>query len=125
MTINRQTVRGYGSYCKRCHTTKQRAKSTYALDRERYLKNRYGITQAEYQAMFDAQAGMCAICKNEQWTFLRGRNRSKYDTLYIDHEHATGKIRALLCHGCNTAVGLLREKPERAHGIVAYLAIHA
>jgi hypothetical protein len=124
MTKNNQTKRGYGSYCKACHTSRARAKATYAGDRDHYLRYRYGITLADYEAMYAAQDGKCAICHGEQWTFLRGRKRQPYSTLYVDHDHATGKVRALLCHGCNTAVGLLRENHERARGLIAYLKKH-
>lgn len=41
----------------------------------------------------DWQEGRCAIC-------------GQHDVLVIDHDHATGLIRGLLCRSCNTCEGL-------------------
>jgi len=112
---------GLDCYCKPCRNAKMRATITYAAARKNYLKHRYGITPAEYQAMYDAQDGKCAICKKTQWEFLRGRNRSKYDTLYIDHDHATARIRGLLCFNCNGALGQFRDRTDLMLRAVAYL----
>ena len=46
-------------------------------------------------------------------------NTVKFD---IDHDHETGKVRGVLCHGCNTALGMLGDNPERILGLEKYLA---
>jgi hypothetical protein len=57
---------------------------------------RYGISLQEYEKMFEEQLGCCAIC---------GRNQSEFKrALSVDHDHKTGKIRGLLCNGCNNRV---------------------
>lgn len=61
--------------------------------RAAYLLKQYGITQAEYLEMIRQQGGKCAIC---------GRRSIK---LHIDHDHASGQVRGLLCMTCNTALG--------------------
>lgn len=75
----------------------------YATQEERdlatrasYLKNRYGLTPGEYQAMATGQNGLCKIC---------GKPNTKGRKLYIDHNHKTGKVRGLLCEGCNFGLG--------------------
>jgi len=61
--------------------------------------------------MFDAQDGRCAICMNKSIT-LR---------LAVDHNHATGKVRALLCRRCNRALGLVEYEPIRVNNLILYL----
>lgn len=60
-----------------------------------YLKKTYGITLEQYDVMFEAQNGNCAICG------LPEINKR----LSVDHNHTTNKVRGLLCQQCNFAVG--------------------
>ena len=41
----------------------------------------------------------------------------------IDHNHTTGKVRGILCHSCNTSLGMLKENPEIINQAIAYLSI--
>src|SRR5208282_2479817 len=75
-------------------------------------KHRYGISPEEYAALVERAGGRCELC---------GRKfRSGKRPIHIDHDHETGKIRGLLYPGCNTALGILGDRPgiERA---LAYL----
>jgi hypothetical protein len=83
--------------------------------REYMLKHRYGITEADYQAMLIEQAGVCAICGEE--------NRSSR-RLHVDHDHETGRVRALLCEVCNTSLGAV-ENPILLQRLLDYLTKHA
>jgi len=65
--------------------------------RIRNLKNNYGITVEYYKELFIQQGGECAICRKPQSEF-------NYP-LHVDHDHQTGKVRGLLCSGCNTGLG--------------------
>lgn len=60
--------------------------------RDAYLRRTYGITEAEYQRVLDAQHGACAICLARP---AAGRN------LHVDHDHRSGIVRGLLCVRCN------------------------
>ena len=61
-------------------------------DRERYLQRTYGISEQQYEDLLHEQGGVCAICRKSP-----GRVR-----LAVDHHHASGLIRGLLCgHLCN------------------------
>jgi hypothetical protein len=83
-----------------------------AADREAHLRRQYGITIADYERMFEAQGGVCAICDE-----VRPEER----TLHVDHDHATGVIRGLLCFRCNNALGDFREEYELFRKAADYL----
>ena len=53
-----------------------------------------GITDADYARLLAAQGGHCALCPATP----------KTRRLHVDHDHATGKVRGLLCHRCNRAL---------------------
>lgn len=108
------------SLCKACEIAKatqwhlkNRDKSR-AINRRATLKRNYGITPERYAEMLAAQGGACAVCKLPQ----RGK-RQKH--LAVDHCHRTGKLRALLCRGCNRAAGFLEDDPARARALAGYL----
>lgn len=83
-----------------------------AADRAGHLKRKYGISLADYERMFEAQGGVCAIC---------GEARPEERTLHVDHDHATGVIRGLLCFRCNNALGDFREEYELFRRAADYL----
>lgn len=68
------------------------------------LKSKFGITLEQYDEMFENQNGVCAICGLVDATGRR---------LAVDHNHETGKIRGLLCVGCNARLGTLEHKTWR------------
>lgn len=95
---------GHHSVCKDCRRE---------TDAEQKLQRRYGIGRDEWIVMHHAQKGRCAICCNVP----------RY-TLQVDHCHATGKIRGLLCGACNKAIGLLRDEPLTISRAALYVARH-
>lgn len=81
--------------------------------RSSFLKRRYGITLTDYERMAAEQHNQCAICGIEAWALRTGR-------LHVDHDHATGKARGLLCPKCNVALGVL-EQVELVEKAFSYL----
>jgi hypothetical protein len=77
-----------------------------------HLKKTFGLTLEEYDAILSAQGGGCAICK----TATSGSRR-----WHIDHCHATGRVRGLLCMACNTGIGLLNDDPAVLAEAIRYL----
>ncbi len=67
-----------------------------ADQRDKALRRKYGITSVQYDTLLFAQGGHCAICPATE----AGGN----GVFHVDHDHATGKVRGLLCHACNTMV---------------------
>ena len=79
------------------------------------LKFNYGITLEDYNLQLTQQNGRCAICNTDS---PGGRHKK---SLYVDHNHETGKFRALLCHNCNAGIGHFKENPEFMQRAIEYL----
>ena len=92
--------------------------------RDYHLKRTFGITSLLFDALVEKQHGRCAICDRDEETLRAARTR-KYQWLYVDHDHLTGKIRGLLCNDCNAGLGLLADSLQRAKAVVRYLEISA
>jgi len=74
--------------------------ATYRAHLDRAL---YGIEPDEYQRMFIAQDGVCAICGGA--SRYKRRDGTPTNRLAVDHDHETGRIRGLLCDRCNRSIG--------------------
>lgn len=81
--------------------------------RDSSTRTRYGITQEklEYLQSFDT----CQVCSQPSKT-KRG--------LHIDHDHRTGKVRGVLCQGCNHALGNVNDDIEILKKLIYYLEAH-
>ena len=82
----------------------------------RNLKKRYGMTSTDYEEMLDRQGGACLLC---------GGSPKDDQVLCVDHNHKTGRIRALLCVSCNMRVGLLESWPHVVKAIQYIVADRA
>lgn len=80
-----------------------------------HLKNRYGITQADVDAMLAAQDGKCAGCLCDLATASK---------VCVDHDHITRKVRGLLCDPCNKSIGQLNDKSATLRRLADYLDHH-
>lgn len=76
------------------------------------------FTEADFQAMWISQDHKCAICGQRPTPF----NKKRFP---IDHDHATGQIRAIVCHKCNLLVGILEKDPGLVQKAQAYIRHHA
>ena len=74
---------------------------------------KFSISEADYNKLFEQQNGRCAICNTHQC--------STGKALAIDHDHKTGKVRGLLCMPCNTAIGKLNDDPILVQRAADYL----
>jgi hypothetical protein len=87
-------------------------------DHRRFFK--YGITSLQYDEILIKQEGKCAICKTHESELSNSGNK-KFFPLCIDHSHSTKKVRGLLCHECNRALGLFKDKIEIVKEALVYL----
>ena len=88
------------------------ALATYcrACKRAHDLNRKWGITPEQFDSLLKAQGYKCGIC---------GRVEEKY--WKVDHNHTTDDIRGLLCHRCNTGIGLLGDDVRRLLSACQYL----
>jgi hypothetical protein len=100
-----------GGQCIPCH--RERAKARHHSGA--YLK-KYGITREDYERMLADQGGRCLLCHTDKC--------EDGGKLCVDHDHATGKVRGLLCRACNLMVGNSGDSPERLRLAAAYLERH-
>src|SRR5438132_8766483 len=91
---NRASKDGLADYCKPCHNRimKEQKARLYGGERNYLLNLRYGIAQAEVLALLEQQGGTCAICRIKP-------------AVHVDHDHATGRVRGILCFACNRGLG--------------------
>jgi len=83
-------------------------------DRAGHLRRKYGISPAEYDDMLAAQSGACLLCSSLP--------RPPH-SLHVDHDHATGRIRGLLCFNCNYALGHFADDPDRLRAAARYVEV--
>lgn len=117
-----EAKRGYAYRCKSCHNTylrdvwyknnsesQKRATRLYkVMNRHRILAARYGCSETDILELFSQACDACEVCGSTK-------------RLCVDHCHSTGKIRGILCHACNTALGFLKEEEHRALSMAGYI----
>ena len=79
---------GLQSFCKSC-------------ERDRWLRREYGVSLADWDALFEKQGRICGICKTSD---------PKYRNWHTDHDHETGVVRGILCNPCNVDLRALDNK---------------
>lgn len=113
----------YDLRCNKCFNEYVRGKYNYERERDKQLRQNYGITLDEYNKLLDSQNGVCAVCGNPE-SRRPGRKKLTENVtpmLHVDHDHKTGKIRGLLCSECNNSLGMLHEDPERIKALLKYV----
>lgn len=83
--------------------------------RSRNYRGRYDLTADEYGKIFTAQNGCCAICSIQVETGP-GKGGAR-----IDHCHATGAVRGILCHKCNIGLGWFRDNADALENAATYI----
>jgi hypothetical protein len=81
-------------------------------NREKHLWLNYGMTIDDYERLLSWQDNRCAICTSEF---------SSPATTHVDHDHSTGHVRGILCHHCNTGIGLFKDSIENLTNAISYL----
>lgn len=89
--------------------------------RQKERERKFGLSLAEYAAVVAEQDNKCAICRRAETETRNG----KVKALAVDHDHETGKVRALLCVACNTGLGKFGDDRERLLSAIRYLDKHS
>lgn len=115
--VRRASADGLQASCKACNDKRRKAYHHARPDRVRGYKLRanFGISLDQYNEMLVAQRSRCAICRTDS---PGGRG-----TFHVDHDHVTGRVRGLLCHGCNTGLGLFGDSPTRLLQAATYVEV--
>jgi hypothetical protein len=82
-------------------------------------KRKYKLSQEEAESLFSRLTEVCDICKKPERIKT---NKGTIKNLAVDHCHQTGKVRGLLCHSCNTALGNFRDSIESLQSAIDYLS---
>lgn len=93
------------STCRRCCSIRAREST--------WKSQGIDCTWEDYLGLVELQQNRCAICGEPP--------TAHYGRLTLDHNHATGGVRGLLCHSCNVAIGHLRDNPTIARSAAEYL----
>ena len=88
---------------------KARPEAYQKRQRRNTLLREYGLSESDYQAMLSNQQGLCRICDR------------KMTHPVVDHCHQTGRVRGLLCRGCNAALGHFGDSPVTLARAIRYL----
>lgn len=104
------TVGGVPKFCRPCAEVRRKERLAKAY-RRHSLKSNYGITEEAYDRLLEWQDGSCAICK-----------RKSNARLHVDHDHATGEVRGLLCSKCNMALGGFQDNQRYLFSAFLYVA---
>jgi len=98
-------------------SNREKVKEYYHNNKEKWLesalKSKYNISLDDYYRLLERQDYACAICNSP----IEAGNKSAH----IDHCHSSGKVRGVLCHGCNTGIGLLKEDISIMKKAIDYL----
>lgn len=75
------------------------------------IGRRYGLSKEQYASLLKKQGGKCAVCG-----FVPEKRK-----LSVDHDHLSGKVRGLLCDGCNRSLGYLHDSIANTLRVAEYL----
>lgn len=109
--------------CRKCHSISQRKNPE--IDRREYCRNwamrrKYGIEPDEFDAYWIAYRGRCFLCRKEMKMPSPTRGQG-LDVVAIDHDHANGKVRGLLCNACNKGLGFFGDDIPLLEKAIRYL----
>lgn len=109
---------GYDSRCRSCRSEESRVRNAdpdkKRINRDKKLRLKYGIGADHVDEMLRQQQGACGICGTTD----------NADRFHVDHNHATGAVRALLCFHCNALLGHVKEDVTILREAILYLERH-
>jgi len=112
----------YRNQCKECRALKEKERYETCPKYNQYVKNKsrkhhfqkqYGLSIEQVDEMILSRNSTCDICNK------------KTKKLHVDHCHATGEVRGLLCVLCNTAIGKFKDDINLLQSAIKYLKLHS
>ena len=107
---NRSKSSGYGDYCKPCHNTISRTnhEKHHGTTRQFHLRRRYNLDSVSVEWLILQQDGVCAVCRTGE-------------PEHVDHDHATGRVRGILCFNCNRGLAKFFDDPALLENAITYM----
>lgn len=107
---NRANSSGLTTYCRPCHNAVMAEIKVkhHGSTRSYHLKRRYGLSEEEVAALSKRHGDLCMVCLHRR-------------PLHVDHDHATGEVRGMLCFSCNGALGQFKDDAAVMRQAVDYL----
>lgn len=103
--------------CKYCSIELGKSRNGFSCQTCRNGLARYNMNRLDMLKLYESQNGKCALCNKNVLMFDRRKSYSGY----IDHDHQTGKVRAILCHPCNTSIGYLEREKIDLYKVKEYI----
>lgn len=103
--------------CKTCwqeHDSKRPSRTKEGRHNQ-WINWKFGLSKEQYNKKVELQLGGCAICKQACNT---------RENLAVDHDHRTNAVRDLLCHRCNTVLGMVNDDELLLFDMMDYLKRH-
>ena len=91
--------------CRKCYGELPEVKHQANVKRR---ARKYGLSRERFLALLGECGGVCPIC-------------GAGDASHVDHDHATGAVRGLLCHRCNVGLGFFQDDKSNLASAIAYL----
>lgn len=106
---NKNGLKAECKACARAYANSRPRENINRIAMEGHFRRSYGLTQEALRGMKEAVRHCCEIC---------GERVSR---LVVDHNHATGEVRGMLCTSCNSGIGQLKDSPSVLEAALAYL----
>lgn len=109
------------SECKGCFKNRTYVRNKKDAERHRrewrrlHLRRSYGLSEVDFQTLFDKQGRACGVCQTSL------DNKRKQKGPYVDHCHASGVVRGILCFACNSGLGRFKDDPMRLRRAAEYI----
>ncbi len=91
------------------------------LHRSYQLKSKYGLTVDQFDALLAKQENRCGICSKHFTTITGDRKSNGQMKPVVDHDHANGRVRGLLCQRCNSGLGMFDDSVSTIVNAGCYL----
>lgn len=111
--------------CKACNSIRRKVfftrlgrRKTQTIQRRQNIMKRHNASLGLFAEMLLVQKGVCAICELPE----TGIRRGKVQSLAMDHDHVTGRLRGLLCSRCNGALGMVSDSAHILGRMKSYLS---
>lgn len=105
---------GLYTYCRPCKYQRYKKNRNPGKRRLERVKYCYNLELEEYKALVKAANKTCQTCGTPE-------GDDKPSRLVVDHCHATGKVRGLICDRCNRALGLVGDNTQTLSNLITYL----